>query len=319
MFRKLFFTLISSIIPTLIFAQSVTSASQTSNVETLLYVVVGLVLLISIMVLLVSIYTLYVVRALLVQEKAKTAEGKAEEPGETLWMKIGKSLTKATPVEEEEDILMDHNYDGIKELDNHLPPWWKWLFYISIVWSLIYLLVYHVFDLLPLSAEEYDRSIAKAEAAVESQKASAPSAAIDENNVTVTMEESDLAQGETIFKRQCAVCHQPDGGGNVGPNLTDNYWIHGGSIKNIFHTIKYGIPEKGMISWESQLNPTEMRDVASYIKVKLVGSKPANPKEPQGELYDPSTEEQAPVESDTVQTASGKVAMILNNGGPLSN
>lgn len=318
MFRKLLFTIISLVTPTLIFAQADTTSGQSSNVETLLYVVVGLVLLISILVLLVAIYTLYVVRAILAQEKAQTEE-KEEEPAETLWMKISKSLTKATPVEEEEDILLDHNYDGIKELDNHLPPWWKWLFYISIVWSLVYLLVYHVFDLLPLSAEEYDRSIAKAEAALEAQKASTPTAAIDENNVTVTTDESDLTQGETIFKRQCAVCHQPDGGGNVGPNLTDNYWLHGGSIKNIFHTIKYGVPEKGMISWESQLGPTEMRDVASYIKVKLVGSQPANPKEPQGELYDPSTEEQAPVESDTTQTASEEVAMIFTNGGSLSN
>jgi len=318
MFRKLLLTIISLVTPTLIFAQSDTASNQTSNVETLLYVVVGLVLLISILVLLVAIYTLYVVRAILAQEKAQ-AEEPEEEPGETIWMKISKSLTKATPVEEEEDILLDHNYDGIKELDNHLPPWWKWLFYISIVWSLVYLLVYHVFDLLPLSAEEYNRSIAKAEAALEAQKASAPSAAIDENNVTVTTDESDLAQGETIFKRQCAVCHQQDGGGNVGPNLTDNYWLHGGSIGNIFHTIKYGVPEKGMISWESQLSPTDMRDVASYIKVKLVGSQPANPKEPQGEFYDPSTEEQAPAESDTTQTASEEVAMILANGRSVSD
>lgn len=318
MFRKLLFTIISLVIPTLIFAQSDTTSNQTSSAETLLYVVVGLVLLISVLVLLVAIYTLYVVRAILAQEKEQEEE-KEEEPGETLWMKISQSLTKATPVEEEGEILLDHDYDGIKELDNHLPPWWKWLFYISIVWSLVYLLVYHVFDLLPLSAEEYNRSIAKAEAALEARKASAPTAAIDENNVTVTTDESDLAQGESIFKRQCAVCHQQDGGGNVGPNLTDNYWLHGGRINDIFHTIKYGVPEKGMISWESQLSPTDMRDVASYIKVKLHGSQPANPKEPQGEFYDPSTEEQPPAESDTTQTASEEVATILTNGRPLSD
>lgn len=319
MFKKLFLILISSIIPAFLFAQNEPPVDQSSNVETLLYVVVGLVLLISVLVLLVAIYTLYVVRAILTQDKERTEDEKMEEPGETIWMKISKSLTKATPVEEEEDILLDHNYDGIKELDNHLPPWWKWLFYVSIVWSLIYLLAYHVFDLLPLSAEEYNRSIAKAEARLEAQKANAPMAAIDENNVTVTTDEADLSAGETIFKRQCAVCHQPDGGGNVGPNLTDNYWLHGGSIKNIFHTIKFGVPQKGMISWESQLNPTEMRNVASYIKVKLVGSQPANPKEPQGELYDPSTEEQTPVETDTTNAESHVVATILKYGGSLSN
>jgi cytochrome c oxidase cbb3-type subunit III len=107
-------------------------------------------------------------------------------------MKVSKSLTRAKPVEEEEEILLDHNYDGIKELDNHLPPWWKWLFYITIVWSLIYLLDFHVFDWMPLSAEEYTISIARAEAALEAQKAASPSAAIDENNVTVTTEEAAL-------------------------------------------------------------------------------------------------------------------------------
>ncbi|MBR9999128.1 MAG: c-type cytochrome [Cyclobacteriaceae bacterium] len=285
----------------------------------LLYVIVGLVLLISVLVLLVAIYTLYVVRAILKQEQTVSGESKVEEPGETIWMKVSKSLTRAKPIEEEEDILLDHNYDGIKELDNHLPPWWKWLFYITIVWSLIYLLAFHVFDWMPLSSEEYNISIARAEAAMEAQKASSPSAAIDENNVTVATEEAALAQGETIFIRQCAVCHQQDGGGNVGPNLTDDYWIHGGSIKDIFSIIKYGVPQKGMISWESQLNPTEMRDVASYIKVKLVGTEPANPKEPQGELYDPSTEEEENIESDTTEAATDIVAQILKHGGSLSN
>jgi len=319
MFKKIYLTLVNLILSTCLFAQTDASIDQNSNLETLLYVVIGLVLLISILVLLVAIYTLFVVRTILTHEKEKTKEEDLEEPDETIWMKISKSLTKAKPVEEEEDILLDHNYDGIKELDNHLPPWWKWLFYITIFWSLIYLLTYHVFDWLPLSAEEYDRSIVRAEAALEAQKASSPTAAIDENNITVTTVESDLANGATIFKRQCAVCHQEDGGGNVGPNLTDNYWIHGGSIKNIFSTIKYGVPQKGMISWESQLNPSEMRNVSSYIKVNLVGSQPANPKEPQGELYDPSTEEQEPVESDTTQTESEAVAMLLKHGGSLSN
>lgn len=318
MIKKFLLMFFSSVLSVTVFAQTETTVNQSSNVETLLYVIIGLVLLISVLVLLVAIYTLYVVRTILGKEKAKTEEGEEVE-GETFWKKVSKSLTKAKPVEEEEDILLDHNYDGIKELDNHLPPWWKYLFYITIVWALIYLLVYHVFDWLPLSADEYDRSIAKAEAAMEARKASSPALAIDENNVTVSTDPSDLANGETIFKRQCAVCHQEDGGGNVGPNMTDNYWVHGGSIKDIFTTIKYGVPAKGMISWESQLNPTEMRNVSSYIKEVLVGSQPANPKEPEGELYDPSIEEEKKIESDTTQVESEVVAMKAIYGGSLSN
>jgi cytochrome c oxidase cbb3-type subunit 3 len=322
MFRKWFFTLTGLTMPAILLGQSATPAAQSSNLEVLLYVIIGLVLLISVLVLLVAIYTLYVVKAILKQEKAtlsETGEEAVEEPSETLWTKMSKSLTRAKPVEEEEDILLDHNYDGIKELDNHLPPWWKWLFYITIGWSLIYLLVFHVFNWMPLSGEEFNISLAKAEAALEAQKAAAPSEAIDENNVAVATADDALAQGETIFRRQCAVCHQQDGGGSVGPNLTDNYWIHGGSIKDIFSTIKYGVPQKGMISWESQLTPTEMRDVASYIKVNLVGSTPANPKEPQGELYDPATEEEEDVESDTTATEADVVALMIEHGGSLSN
>jgi cytochrome c oxidase cbb3-type subunit III len=324
MFKNLLLTLTGLILPAALFAQTepAAGAQSSANLEILLYVIVGLVLLISILVLLVAVYTLYVVRAILKQEKATKAapgEEEIEEPGETIWMKVSKSLTAAKPVEEEEDILLDHNYDGIKELDNHLPPWWKWLFYITIVWSLIYLLVFHVFNWMPLSAEEYTISLAQAEAAMEAQKAASPSAAIDENNVTVATEEAALTAGATIFKRQCAVCHQEDGGGNVGPNLTDNYWIHGGSIKDIFSTIKYGVPQKGMISWESQLSPADMQNVASFIKVRLVGSEPAVPKEPEGELYDPSTEEQENVESDTTGTETDVVAMMKYNGRSLSD
>jgi cytochrome c oxidase cbb3-type subunit 3 len=311
MLKKIFFTILSMIFSYALLAQTTETGGQSGNTETLIYVIVGLVLLISVLVLLVSIYTLYVVRTILRDERSKSEEGESETDmeSESLWMKISKNLTKAKPIEEEEDILLDHNYDGIKELDNHLPPWWKWLFYFTIIWSIGYLLIYHVFNWLPLSAEAYENSIVKAEAAIEASKASAPSVAIDENNVTITTDESDLAMGETIFKRQCAVCHAQDGGGGVGPNMTDNYWIHGGRITNLFTTIKYGVPEKGMISWQSQLNPTEMRNVASYILVKLVGSQPANPKAPQGELYSPDEDQDQIEEQDTTQTASEEVAM----------
>jgi len=285
MFKKIIFTILSAILSTSVFAQTEATGGQSSNVETLLYVVIGLVLLISVLVLLVAIYTLFVVRTILLQEQAKEeVEGAEVVPEVSLWKKLSRSLTDATPIEKEADILLDHNYDGIRELDNHLPPWWKWLFYLTMVWSVIYLLVYHVFDVLPSSDQEYNNEIVRAEAAIEARRATMTDL-FDETNVELTTEAGSLDNGATIFGRQCAVCHQADGGGNVGPNMTDQYWIHGGDIKDLYRTIRYGVPEKGMISWESQLSPGDMRDVASYILVRLQGTTPANPKAPEGELY----------------------------------
>ena len=309
MFKKIIFTLFSAIFTSTAFAQTEVAANQSSATETLLYVVIGLVLVISILVLLVAIYTLFVVRTILLQEQTKAEAEEVEiVPEESIWTKLSKSLTRATPVEKEADILLDHNYDGIRELDNHLPPWWKWLFYLTIVWSLIYLVVYHVFDLLPSSDQEFNNEIVKAEAALEARRATMTEM-IDETNVEITSEAGALENGKTIFARQCAVCHQADGGGNVGPNMTDQYWIHGGDIKDLFNTIKYGVPEKGMISWQSQLSPGDMRDVASFI-LTLQGTTPANPKEPQGELYVPAespgegADVQSPVEGDSTAQAS---------------
>jgi cytochrome c oxidase cbb3-type subunit 3 len=297
MFKKIIFTILSAIVTSTVFAQTEGVANQSGSVETLLYVVIGLVLLISVLVLLVAIYTLFVVRTILLQEQAKAeAEGAEIIPEASIWKKLSKSLTRVTPIEREADILLDHNYDGIRELDNHLPPWWKWLFYLTMVWSVIYLLAYHVFDVLPSSDQEYNNEIMRAEAALEARRATMTDL-FDETNVEVTTDATALENGASIFARQCAVCHQADGGGNVGPNMTDEYWIHGGDIKDLFSVIKYGVPEKGMISWEAQLTPGDMRDVASYI-LTLQGTTPANPKTPEGELYVPpvAAEDSASVE-----------------------
>jgi cytochrome c oxidase cbb3-type subunit 3 len=314
MLKKIIFTVLSFIISSSAIAQTEVPGGQSSNVETLLYLVIGLVLLISILVLLVAIYTLFVLRTILMQEQAKAkAEGAEIVPEVSIWKKVSKSLTRATPVEKEADILMDHDYDGIRELDNHLPPWWKWLFYLSIVWSMIYLVAYHVFDWLPLSDQEFNNEIVRAETALEARRATMTEL-IDETNVEIITDATALENGATIYTRQCAVCHQPDGGGNVGPNMTDQYWIHGGDIKDLYRTIRYGVPEKGMISWESQLSPGDMRDVASFILVNLQGTTPANPKEPQGELYIPeettedeaATEEPSGEENDTEESADAE-------------
>jgi cytochrome c oxidase cbb3-type subunit 3 len=197
--------------------------------------------------------------------------------------KILKSLTDVVPIEEEESILLDHDYDGIKELDNNLPPWWKYGFYLTIVTGVIYLLHFHVFKTGDLQGKEYDNAIAQAKIEVdEFMKTSANN--VDENTVKVLTEASDITTGKDLFIANCVACHGKGGEGTVGPNLTDEYWIHGGSIQDLFKTLKYGWVEKGMKSWKDDLSPIQMAQVSSYIRT-LKGTNPPNPKAPQGDLY----------------------------------
>ncbi len=197
--------------------------------------------------------------------------------------KILKSLTDVVPIEEEESILLDHDYDGIKELDNNLPPWWKYGFYLTIVTGVIYLLHFHVFKTGDLQGKEYDNAIAQAKIEVdEFMKTSANN--VDENTVKVLTEASDITAGKDLFIANCVACHGKGGEGTVGPNLTDEYWIHGGSIQDLFKTLKYGWVEKGMKSWKDDLSPIQMAQVSSYIRT-LKGTNPPNPKAPQGDLY----------------------------------
>ena len=197
--------------------------------------------------------------------------------------KILMSLTDVVPIEEEESILLDHDYDGIKELDNNLPPWWKYGFYLTIVTGVIYLVHFHVLKTGDLQGKEYDISMAQAKIEVdEFMKTSANN--VDENTVKVLTEASDIATGKDLYIANCVACHGKGGEGTVGPNLTDEYWIHGGSIQDLFKTLKYGWVEKGMKSWKDDLSPMQIAQVASYIRT-LKGTNPPNPKAPQGDLY----------------------------------
>lgn len=211
--------------------------------------------------------------------------------GEDFFSKLMKKIQDAKPIENESEIELDHNYDGIHELDNNLPPWWLWGFYISIVFAIVYLVRFHVMQTAPLSVGEYEQEMAAAEVAKAEYLKNAANL-VDETSVVMLDNEGLIKEGATIFSKNCAVCHAADGGGGVGPNLTDKYWLHGGDIKAVFSTIKYGVPAKGMIPWKDQLNPADMQKVASYI-LTLQGTTPANPKEAQGDLYQatPAAEE----------------------------
>lgn len=209
-------------------------------------------------------------------KKAKVSPFKKES-------KFVKSLVGAVDIENEDSILLDHDYDGIKELDNNLPPWWKYGFYLTIVVSVIYLINYHVLGTGDLQAKEYEIEIAKAKVEVEEyMKTSANN--VDEFTVKLLTEQSDIDAGKDLFISNCAACHGQLGEGTVGPNFTDEYWMHGGSIQDIFKSIKYGWVEKGMKSWKEDLSPMQIAQVTSYIKL-LKGTNPPNGKAPQGDLY----------------------------------
>jgi cytochrome c oxidase cbb3-type subunit 3 len=184
------------------------------------------------------------------------------------------------PISEEKDMMHEHDFDGITELDNPTPVWFNAMFYGSILFAVIYLLNYHVLEWSPLQDEEYAIEMKAAKASKSAFLAKARNL-IDETTVQVDGNAAVLAAGKTVFIQNCVACHASDGGGTVGPNLTDEYWIHGGTVNNIFKTIKYGIPEKGMIAWEKTLTVQQTSDVSNFI-LSLSGTKPANPKEPQG-------------------------------------
>lgn len=224
----------------------------------------------------------------------------ASQPRESWLMRQYKAWTQAVPVEQEADVLLHHDYDGIHELDNKLPPWWVALFYVTILFAGAYLVYYHFTDIGPSSLDEYNTEVAQAEEQVAEYLAKQANL-IDESNVTALTDEKSLEAGKAIFLANCAACHGQNGEGGVGPNMTDHYWLHGGKITDIFKTIKYGVPEKGMISWQSQLRPADMHQVASYL-LTLQGTNPPNPKEPQGELYEP---EAAAPESQPASSAEG--------------
>jgi cytochrome c oxidase cbb3-type subunit 3 len=190
-------------------------------------------------------------------------------------------FNKFKPVEQESSVELEHVYDGIRELDNKLPPWWLYGFYVTIIFGVVYLWRYHVAYSAPLSKEELEISIKSADAQVKAYLEK-KGESIDENSVAVLADAQDIAEGKKIFTSSCAACHKEDGGGMVGPNLTDDYWMHGGDIKSIFKTIRYGI--NAMPQWQSTYSNKQIAQVASYV-TSLHGTNPPGAKPPQGDIY----------------------------------
>jgi cytochrome c oxidase cbb3-type subunit III len=177
-----------------------------------------------------------------------------------------------------ERLISDHEYDGIRELDNDLPPWWKWLFYITIVFAIVYMVRLFVFQADDLVQQtEYDQEMAQVASLAPTTSQTGTF------ELKVLTDQTSLANGKAIFDKICSVCHLIDGGGLVGPNMTDDYWIHGNTLENLFNTVTNGVLEKGMVPYKDQYSPTQRLEVISYI-LTLHGTTPATPKAPQGEL-----------------------------------
>ncbi len=190
---------------------------------------------------------------------------------------------------EEQAMMLDHSYDGIVELDNKMPPWLVNVFYVTIAFAIVYFSYYSVLGLGLSQYEEYENELFIAAGKAEERKL-LDLESIDEYTVTFDSSTPSINAGRSLYEANCAACHALDGGGGVGPNLTDAYWIHGGDIKDIFRIVKYGVVEKGMIPWQDQLSPEEMQRVSSYI-LTLQETTPLNPKAPQGDKYEPAIEQ----------------------------
>ena len=248
------------------------------------YMLAGVIVLEVIVILFLAFMARRTYRALMGLDELKVVEDTEESSRWVEWWNRldQRFFTRAIPVEQEADVLLDHDYDGIRELDNALPPWWKWGFYITVVAAVIYIFNFHIFGTGRNPEQEYAAEMAEGRKQEEMYKAKTRDL-VDENNVVLS-DAAGIAAGKALYTQSCVACHAADGGGGIGPNLTDNNWIHGGSMNDIYKTIKLGYPEKGMQAWQSVYSPVQMKNLASFVK-SLKGTRPANPKEAQGEPF----------------------------------
>lgn len=247
----------------------------------------------------IAAFYLIVLLALIVGEKVKQASenlytdhiskkekeaflAKKEASAIKDWKGLMQALSNTKPISEENEIILNHDYDGIKELDNDLPPWWLYMFYATIVWAIAYLGYYEVFD-GPNQKDEYIEQVAIAKAEVEAYKKTVKT--VDLSNMEASADAGALGKGKKLFKQNCAACHMVDGRGSIGPNLTDEFWILGGGIKNVYNTISEGGRDgKGMIAWKKSFSPEKIQQIANYV-LSLQGSNPENAKAPEGDKW----------------------------------
>lgn len=178
----------------------------------------------------------------------------------------------------DDDHLLEHEYDGIQEFDNPMPRWWLYLFWVSIAWSVLYWFNVPGIGSGKGRIADYNASVAAAAAALPPVPVAGPGA---DQLLAMSKDPTALAAGKTVFTAYCAACHGSDGGGVIGPNLTDDAWIHGGAPEAVYHTVHDGVLAKGMPAWGQSLKPDEVTAVVAYV-LSLQGTHPANPKAPEG-------------------------------------
>jgi cytochrome c oxidase cbb3-type subunit 3 len=184
-----------------------------------------------------------------------------------------------------QDHLLEHDVDGIREYDNPMPRWWVWIFYATILYSVVYWL-----NVIPGVGEgkgrmaNYERDVAAARELRAAEEASHPSpvSLSDEALTALSQDRARIAEGKKTFETTCSPCHRADGGGSIGPNLTDEYWIHGPRPTDMMRTVHQGVLDKGMPAWNEALSPVQIADVVAYA-MTLRGTHPPEPKEPQGQ------------------------------------
>ncbi|MCS4435068.1 cbb3-type cytochrome c oxidase N-terminal domain-containing protein [Aquiflexum gelatinilyticum] len=308
-FKSLFLVIAGMFLALPSFAQTSESTwfanlQSMDSTQLTLLVILGVVLGVIVLLLILMIYLMTFMTAVFRKENPEMAN----QPSWWDEFKIKYVTGKMKPVggKEEKELMKEHTFDGIVELDNHMPPWLANVFYLTIGFAVIYFTYFTVLGLGKTQLEEYAEEQRIAAIQIEEYKALAVSS-IDETSVVFDETPAAIAAGLSIFSANCVACHAQDGGGGVGSNLTDEYWKHGGSINDIFKVIKYGVPEKGMIPWQDQLSPEEMQQVASFI-LTLQGTTPANPKAAEGERYVPAGVEPAKADSVAAPIAVEAVA-----------
>jgi cytochrome c oxidase cbb3-type subunit 3 len=187
------------------------------------------------------------------------------------------------PNADDNALIRGHNYDGIKEYDNPMPGWWIWIFWITVLFSPIYVLGVHTFGFLDSYQDDLAQGQDELQTIRHTYAEANPSAAVDAASLDAMVANPQMAQaGAVHFAAQCAACHGMEGQGLIGPNLTDAYWIHGNSNQAIFDIITKGVLEKGMPPWEAVYSPEERAELVAYIN-SILGTNPPNPKAPEGQ------------------------------------
>jgi cytochrome c oxidase cbb3-type subunit III len=257
-----------------------------SSIESV-YVLTGIVFFFFFIIIMMLMSVNSLLKQHIANEKAKSGKALSFEEIEEIEMTkqtFLEKLLQLKPLSTEKDKMMHHSYDGITELNNPTPPWFMGLFYITILFGIFYMVIYHFSGTFPLQEEELKNEITLAEKQREEYLKNA-AGAINETNAVFVTSAKDLEDGKQLYVKYCVSCHGAEGQGGVGPNFADNYWIHGNKPADLFKVVSDGVPSKGMVSWKKQLNGLQIQNVISFIQT-FKGTTPENAKEPQGELME---------------------------------